>query len=144
MLVWRTKKLHRKEEGKDQESIQSNTTPRPDPGHHMGKWQKHKKHNIKEIQEASPFPAGDEKASRNKQDSMADTYKSQITKKKDPQMKHHLGTVSKKILEGLNMFDGTTRVGSDISYFYKQIEKILIRQLLQELPDLGLLCLQKD
>ena len=30
-----------KEEGNDQESIQSNTTP--DPGHHMGKCQKHKK-----------------------------------------------------------------------------------------------------
>ena len=30
-----------KEEGKDQELIQSNTTP--DPGHTMGKWQKHKK-----------------------------------------------------------------------------------------------------
>ena len=30
-----------KEEGKSQESIQSSTTP--DPGQHMGKWQKHKK-----------------------------------------------------------------------------------------------------
>ena len=30
-----------KEEGKDQESIQSSTIF--DPGHHMGKWQKHKK-----------------------------------------------------------------------------------------------------
>ena len=30
-----------KEEGKDQETIQSSTTP--DPEHHMGKWQKHKK-----------------------------------------------------------------------------------------------------
>ena len=30
-----------------------------------------------------------------------------------------------------------------MSYFHKQTEKTLIRQLLQELPDLGLLCLQK-
>ena len=37
----------------------------------------------------------------------------------------------------------STSVGSAISYFHKQAEKTLIRQLLQELPDLGLLCLQK-
>ena len=36
--------LSNTEEGKDQESIESNTTP--DPGHHMGKWQKHKKHHL--------------------------------------------------------------------------------------------------
>ena len=30
-----------------------------------------------------------------------------------------------------------------IIFFHKQTEYILIRQLLQELPDLGLLCLQK-
>ena len=30
-----------------------------------------------------------------------------------------------------------------LSYFHKQTEKTLIRQLLEELPDLGLLCLQK-
>ena len=35
-----------------------------------------------------------------------------------------------------------TCVGSDISYFHEQTEKTLIKQLLQELPDLGLLCLQ--
>ena len=43
-LIWHiaaeTKKIL-KEEGKDQESIQSNTTP--DPGHHVEKEQKHKK-----------------------------------------------------------------------------------------------------
>ena len=37
----------------------------------------------------------------------------------------------------------STSVGSEISYFQKQTEKTLIRQFLQELPDLGLLCLQK-
>ena len=39
---------HRKEEGKHQESMQSSTTP--DPGHLMGKLQKHKKHHIQESQ----------------------------------------------------------------------------------------------
>ena len=34
-------RIESKEEGKDQELIQSSTTP--DPGHHMGKRQKHKK-----------------------------------------------------------------------------------------------------
>ena len=37
----------------------------------------------------------------------------------------------------------STNVGSDISYFHKQTKKTLIRQLLQQLPDLGLLCLQR-
>ena len=35
-------------------------------------------------------------------------HETQINKKKDPQKKHRLGTVSKKSLEGLNMFDGTS------------------------------------
>ena len=34
-------------------------------------------------------------------------------------------------------------LGSDISYFHKQTEQTLIRQLSQELSDLGLLCLQR-
>ena len=41
-------------------------------------------------------------------------------------------------------FVRSTSVSSDISYFHKQTEETLIRQLLQELPDLGLLCLQKS
>ena len=40
-LFWNFKEIVWKKEGKGQESIQSNTTP--DPGHHMGKWQKHNK-----------------------------------------------------------------------------------------------------
>ena len=36
-----------------------------------------------------------------------------------------------------------TKVGSDISYFHQANRVDLIRHLLQELPDLGLLCLQK-
>ena len=47
-----------KEEGNDQKSIQSSTSS--DPGHRMGKWQNiKKKHHIQEVQEVSPFQAGD-------------------------------------------------------------------------------------
>ena len=51
-----------KEEGKYQESIQSNNAT--DPGHHMGNWQHTRKHHIQESQEES-----DHKAARNRQDS---------------------------------------------------------------------------
>ena len=54
-----------KKEGKDYKSIQSST--KPDPGHHMGKWQKHNK-TSQESQEVSPFPAGDNKAAMNSQE----------------------------------------------------------------------------
>ena len=37
----------------------------------------------------------------------------------------------------------STGVGSDMSYFLKQTEETQIRKLLKELPDVGLLCLQK-
>ena len=48
--------------------MQSNTTP--DPGHQTGKWQKHKK------TQKTPFPAGNHKAARNRQDSMTDMKQS--------------------------------------------------------------------
>ena len=48
--------------------MQSSTTP--DPGHHMGKLQKYRKHHIQESQEVSPFPEGDHKAATNRQDSL--------------------------------------------------------------------------
>ena len=49
-----------KQEGKDQDSIQSSTTP--DPGLRMGKSDKNtRKHHIQESQEVSPFPIGDHK-----------------------------------------------------------------------------------
>ena len=38
-MIQKFKSLHSKKEDKDQESIQSSTTP--DPGYHMGKWQNH-------------------------------------------------------------------------------------------------------
>ena len=44
-----------KQEGKDRESIESNTTP--DPGHHMGKWQKHKKTSHTKEPSGQPFPS---------------------------------------------------------------------------------------
>ena len=63
----------------------------------MGKWQE-KKHHIQESQEVSPFPAGDHKAARNRQNSMTNTNPNN---KKDPQKKHHPGMVSKKNTGGL-------------------------------------------
>ena len=56
-----------------------------------------KTHHIQESQEVSPFPAGDHKAARNGRDSMVKTN----TQKKDPQKKHRLRPVSKKITGGL-------------------------------------------
>ena len=53
--------------GKDLESKQSST--KPDPGHHMGKWPKH----IQASQEVSHFQAGDHKAAMKKQESMTNT-----------------------------------------------------------------------
>ena len=55
-----------------------------------------RKHNIRESQEVSPFPAGDYKAARLRQGSLTDKHETQITKK-DPQKKQRLGTVKKKI-----------------------------------------------
>ena len=55
-----------KKEGSNHESVQSSTTP--DPGLHMGKGQKHKKHNTQKSPEVSPFPAGDHTAARNRHD----------------------------------------------------------------------------
>ena len=65
-------------------------------------------HITNESQEASPFPAGDHKATRQQQ---TDVYES-ISKQdrnniNDPQKKHRLETVSKTILlEGLSRFNG--------------------------------------
>ena len=56
------------------------------------------KHQIQGSQEVSPFLGDDYKAERNRQDN--DT-------KHNPLKKHHLGMVSMKLLEGLNMFAGT-------------------------------------
>ena len=56
-----------KNRGKDHKSIQSCTTP--DQGHHTAKLQKHNKNHT----QVSPFPAGDNKAAMNRQESMTNT-----------------------------------------------------------------------
>ena len=91
-----------KKGAKDQESIQSSTTP--DTGYHMRKTQL----NItNKSQEVSPFPAGDHKAAINRRESMTN----------DPKKKYRLRMVSKNILlEVLNRFQGTNLTIS--SYLY--------------------------
>ena len=62
----------KKERHKDQESIQSSTTP--DPGYHMGiKVTKSQLDITHKSQEVSPFPAGDHKAAMNRCESMTNT-----------------------------------------------------------------------
>ena len=76
---------------KDQESIQSSTTP--DPGY---QWESDKltEDTTNESQEVSPFPAGDQKAHINRRaQNIANTRQNKNIK--DPQKKYRLGTVSK-------------------------------------------------
>ena len=84
---------HSKEEGKDQESIHSSTTP--DPGHHMGIWQKHKKTSYQRVKRPG-LPSRWSQGCKDRQDSMTKTTRN-ISNKKDSQKMYHLGTVSKKI-----------------------------------------------
>ena len=90
-----------KKGSKDQESIQSSTTP--DPGYHMGKWQSTIKHH-KQEPIGQPFP------SRWPQGSNEQTRKHKtpdINNTHDPQKKYRLGTVSTNtLLEWLNRFHG--------------------------------------
>ena len=80
----------------------------PDPGHYMGNDKNTRKHHTHEGLEVIPFSAGDHKAAINRQDSNdKDVQARNANNKKDQPKKHRLGTVSKKILKGLNMFDGT-------------------------------------
>ena len=74
-----------KKEGKDQESIQSSTTP--DPGHHIGEWQKHKKTSHTWEPRGQPFFNRHPKAARNRHGSMPQTN---MNNKEDLQMKHRL------------------------------------------------------
>ena len=86
------------------ESIQSNTTPDQDTIPESDK--NTRKHHIQENQEVSPFPAGDHKVARNRQDSMTDKYETHKAKKI-----HKTNTTLerslRKLLEDFNMFDGT-------------------------------------
>ena len=76
---------------KDQEWIQSSTTP--DPGY---QWESDKLtvDTTNESQEVSPFPAGDHKAHINRRAQRHCKHK-QNKNIKDPQKKYRLGTVSK-------------------------------------------------
>ena len=94
--------LQRKEEGKDQESIQSRTTP--DPGTIWESDKNTRKHHIQHVQESqhgSSFPAGDHKAAMNRKGHMTKTNTQNTNNKRDQQKKLRLGTVSKKITRGL-------------------------------------------
>ena len=80
-IIYRIKS---KKDGKDQETIQSSTTP--DPGYHMGKSQKYNKPHQQD-QEASPFTAVDHKAAMNRRESMRTTRHINTN---DPQKKYCL------------------------------------------------------
>ena len=67
----------------------------------MGTWQKHRKITHKRAYRSALTQAGDHKAAMNRQDQ--DKHETKIAKK-DPQKKLRL---VRKLLEGLNMFDGT-------------------------------------
>ena len=54
-----------KKEGKHHKTIQSSITS--DPGHHIGKQQKHKKTSHTREPRRQPLPAGDHKAAKNRQ-----------------------------------------------------------------------------
>ena len=86
---------HSKEEGKDEESIQSSNT-------HMNQdntWESDKntrKHHIQESEEVSPFPAGGHKAALNRHYSLTDT-KHKITKR--IHINKYVCTCSKKTIK---------------------------------------------
>ena len=89
---WSSLALQSKEEGKVQELIQSSTTPDLDTV-----WESDKntrEHNTQESQEDSPFPAGDHKAARNRQDS--------ITKKNKTKRIHKRSTPLERSVEKKN------------------------------------------
>ena len=98
-IIYRIKS---KKDGKDQETIQSTTTPDPE-----FTWESNKNtiSLTNKSQEVSPCPAVDHKAAMNSRESMRNTrHKIQ----NDPQKKDRLGSVSKTILlEVLNRFHGT-------------------------------------
>ena len=88
-------------------------------------WESHKntrKHHTQESQEINSFPAGDHKAARTRQDSITKTN-TKHKQQKGSTKKQRLVTVSKKILEGLNTFNGTDLV---LILMLIKIEKCLI------------------
>ena len=85
-----TRCTERKKGGKDQESIQSSTTP--NPGYHMGNLQKTQLNITNKSQEVSPFLASDHKVAMN--DAKA-SQTQDINTTNDPQTKYRIGMVSK-------------------------------------------------
>ena len=81
--------LQSKKDSKDQESIQSSTTPVPG---YQWKSNKITINNTNASQEVSHFPLGDHKAAKH------DKHKTFINNTNYPQKKYCLGTVSKNIL----------------------------------------------
>ena len=67
----RSASLGSKKDSKDQESIQSSTTPVP--GYTNGKVTKSQKNITSKNQELSPFPSGDHKAAMSRRESMTNT-----------------------------------------------------------------------
>ena len=91
-----------KGEGKDQESLLSNTTPNSSD-------KNTRKYYTKESQEVSHFQAGDHKAIRNRKDSMTDKHETQIAKRM-PKRSTTLGRSIRKLLEGLYMLEGANLI----------------------------------
>ena len=88
--------------GKDQESIQSSTTP--DLGYHMGKWQKH---NLTSQTRAKRSALSQQVTTRQQWTDTKAWQTQNINNTIEPRKKYRLGTVSKNILlEGLNRFHG--------------------------------------
>ena len=92
-----------KKEGKDQESIQSSTTP--DPGY---QWESGNVTIRQSQTRAKRSALSQQVATRHQQTDVHESItKQDRNNKNDPQKKHRLRTVSKNILlEGLNQFNG--------------------------------------
>ena len=109
-MIWPLRLLSKKD-GKDQETIQSSTTPNTP----HGKVTKNTINITNKSQEISPFPAGDHKAAMSRIESMRNTRQK---KTNDPQ-KIRLGTVSKNILlEGLNPISPLVQMWIKIKRFF--------------------------
>ena len=79
----------------------------------MGKWQT-QLDTTNESQEVNPFPAGDRKARISRRTQRHHKYKTEKNIK-DPQKKYRLGTVSKKLVEGLDRLHGANlTLNSDV------------------------------
>ena len=91
----------------------------------MGKKQKHKK--TCEIGELSGqlFPSIESQGCKKQTRQYKKDKRETLITKKDPQKKHHIGMVSKKLLEDPNMFNGTNlTISSDVDQdTYKKVKK---------------------